>query len=57
MEVIFFKSAILRGNRHRVSSCVGVKEELGTRHQEVIDHPPLDYGGSRVAIARARSWI
>ena len=32
MEAVF-KSAILRGYRERVSPCVGVKEELGTRHQ------------------------
>ena len=29
-----FKSAIVRGYRQRVSPCVGVKEELGTRHQK-----------------------
>ena len=38
-----FKSAILRGYRQRVSPCVGVKEELGTRHQKVINHRALHY--------------
>lgn len=42
MEAVF-KSAILRGYRQRVSPCVGVKEELGTRHQKVINHRALHY--------------
>ena len=42
MEVVF-KSAILRGRRQRVSPCVGVKEELGTRHQKAANHRALHY--------------
>ncbi len=42
MEAVF-KSAILRGYRQRVSPCVGVKEELGTRHQKVVNHRALHY--------------
>ncbi len=42
MEAVF-KSAILRGYRQRVSPCVGVKEELGTRHQNVVNHRALHY--------------
>jgi integrase len=42
MEAVF-KSAILRGYRERVSPCVGVKEELGTRHQKALNHRALPY--------------
>ena len=42
METVF-KSAILRGYRQRVSPCVGVKEELGTRHQKVLNYRALPY--------------
>jgi Arm DNA-binding domain len=35
MESVF-KSAILRGHRQRLSPCVGVTQELGTRHQKVV---------------------
>jgi integrase len=42
MEAVF-KSAILRGYRQRVSPCVGVKEELGTRHQKALNHRALSY--------------
>jgi integrase len=42
MESVF-KSAIMRGHRQRVSPCVGVKQELGTRHQKVVNHRDLDY--------------
>ncbi len=38
-----FKSAILRGYRRRASPCVGVKEELGTRHRTVSNHRALPY--------------
>jgi integrase len=34
METVF-KSAIVRGIRERASPCVGVAEELGTKHREV----------------------
>ena len=42
MEAVF-KSAILRGCRRQVSPCVGVKEELGTRHQKPANHRALPY--------------
>jgi len=42
MEAVF-KSAILRDYRQRVSPCVGVKEELGTRHQKGLNHRALPY--------------
>jgi hypothetical protein len=42
VEVVF-KSAILRGHRQRVSPCVGVKEELGTRHQKALNHRAMHY--------------
>jgi hypothetical protein len=42
MEAVF-KSAILRGYRERVSPCVGVKEELGTRQKKAINHRALPY--------------
>jgi integrase len=38
-----FKSTILRGHRQRVSPCVGVKEELGARHQKVNNHRAMHY--------------
>ncbi len=39
-----FKSAILRGHRQRASPCVGVKEELGTRHRKTTHHRALPCG-------------
>jgi integrase len=42
MEAVF-KSAILRGYRQRVSPCVGVKEELGRRHQKAANHRAMHY--------------
>jgi integrase len=42
MESVF-KSAILRGYRQRVSPCVGVREELGTRHQMVVNYRAINY--------------
>src|SRR5262249_55955539 len=38
-----FKSAILRGQRERASPCIGVVQELGTRHRVVTNHPSLPY--------------
>jgi integrase len=38
-----FKSAILRGHRERASPCVGVAQELGTRHRKVAHHASLPY--------------
>ena len=68
MEAVF-KSAILRGYRHRVSPCVGVKEELGTRHHKVNHHRALHYrqipsflaslrvSNSQVATKLAFEWL
>ena len=42
MEAVF-KSAILRGTRDRASPCVGVAQELQTRHREVRHHPALPW--------------
>jgi len=38
-----FKSAILHGHRKVASPCVGVREELGTRHHKVTNHRALPY--------------
>lgn len=38
-----FKTAILRGHRERASPCVGVAQELGTRHRSVAHHRALPY--------------
>jgi hypothetical protein len=38
METVF-KSAIVRGIQERASPCVGVAEELGTKHRDVEHHP------------------
>jgi integrase len=38
-----FKSAILRGHRERASPCIGVAQELGTRHRAVRNHRSLPY--------------
>ena len=38
-----FKSAILRGSREKASPCVGIAEELGTRHREVEHHAALPW--------------
>src|SRR5262245_35213856 len=42
MEAVF-KSAILRGYRERVSPCVGLTEELGTRRHRGANHRALEY--------------
>jgi integrase len=42
MEAVF-KSAILRGTREKASPCVGVAQELQTRHREVRHHPALPW--------------
>jgi integrase len=68
MEAVF-KSAILRGYRQRVSPCVGVKEELGTRHYKLSNHRALHYrrvpgflaelrlGNSQPATRLAFEWL
>ena len=38
-----FKSAILRGSREKASPCVGIAQELQTRHREVRHHPALPW--------------
>ena len=42
MEAIF-KSAILRGSRTLASPCIGVVQELGTRHRVVTHHASLPW--------------
>jgi len=42
MEAVF-KSAILRGHREKASPCIGISQELGTRHREVVHHRALPY--------------
>jgi integrase len=42
MEAVF-KSAILRGQREKPSPCIGVSQELGTRHRTVEHHRALPY--------------
>jgi hypothetical protein len=42
MEAVF-KSAILRGHRETASPCIGVAQELGTKHRKVEHHPSLPY--------------
>ncbi len=54
MEVVF-KSAILRGYRQQVSPCVGVKEELGTRHQKSFNHRALAYQRIPAFLAHLRA--
>jgi integrase len=38
-----FKSAIVRGYRKTASPCIGVAQELGTRHRTVTNHRALPY--------------
>ena len=64
-----FKSAILRGHRERASPCIGVAQELGTRHRVVRNYRSLPYvdvsnflfrlrtGGSRGATRLAMEWL
>ncbi len=42
MEAVF-KSAILRGHRTLASPCIGIAQELGTRHREVRHHASLPW--------------
>jgi integrase len=42
MEVVF-RSAILRGHREAASPCIGVVQELGTKHRKVEHHPSLPH--------------
>ena len=64
-----FKSAILRGHRERASPCIGVAQELGTRHRAVRNHRSLPFvdvsdfllqlraSASRVATRLALEWL
>jgi integrase len=54
-----FKSAIVRGHRERASPCVGVAQELGTRHRKVMHHRALPYAEVPAFLARLQvcnSW-
>jgi integrase len=54
-----FKSAILHGYRKLASPCVGVAQELGTRHRKVANHRALPYAQVPDFLARLRatnSW-
>ena len=42
MEAVF-KSAILHGTREKASPCIGVAQQLGTRHREVRHHASLPW--------------
>ena len=53
MEAVF-KSAIRLGKREKASPCIGVAEELGTRHREARHHPAMPYESLPDFIARLR---
>src|SRR5262249_12520178 len=50
-----FKSAILRGQREKASPCIGVAQELGTRHREVEHHRALPHSEVREFIEKLRA--
>jgi integrase len=50
-----FKSAILRGHRQAASPCVGISQELGTRHRKVTNHRALAYAEIPQFLARLQS--
>ena len=50
-----FKSAILRGHRDKASPCIGVAQELGTRHRKVVNHRALPYKQIPHFVASLRS--
>jgi integrase len=50
-----FKSAILREYRARASPCIGVAQELGTRHRDVVHHRALPYAEIPEFIARLQA--
>jgi integrase len=68
MEAVF-KSAILRGHRETASPCIGVAQELGTKHRKVEHHPSLPYqdvpaflerlkaGPNQVSTRLALEWL
>lgn len=52
-----FKSANLRGHRERASPCVGVAQELGTRHRKVVSHRALPYADIPSFLVRLRTSV
>jgi integrase len=68
METVF-RSAILRGLRDKASPCIGVQQELGTKHREVVSHRSLPYaavpaflvelrkGRGRLSTRLALEWL
>ena len=52
-----FKSAIVRGIRERASPCVGVAEELGTKHRAVEHHASLPWQDVPKFIATLRQPV
>lgn len=54
IEVVF-KSAIVRGHRKAASPCVGIAQELGTRHRKIANHRALPYAEVSNFLARLRS--
>jgi integrase len=54
MEAVF-KSAILRGHRERASPCVGVAQELGTRHRKPSNHRALPHTDAPAFVADLRT--
>jgi integrase len=50
-----FKSAILREHRTRASPCIGVAQELGTRHRQVTSHRSLPHQEVAEFLARLRA--
>ena len=54
MEAVF-KSSILRGLRDKASPCIGVTQELGTRHRNVSSHRALPYAEVPAFVTRLRA--
>jgi integrase len=50
-----FKSATVRGIRERASPCVGVAQELGTKHREVKHHAAMPWQNIPAFLANLRS--
>lgn len=59
MEAVF-KSAIVRGHRHRVSPCIGVAQELGIRRHRPVAHfralPYAEIPHFLVRLRTCNSW-
>ena len=54
MEAVF-KSAILRGSRTLASPCIGVVQELGTRHRIVAHHTSLPWAETTEFLATLKT--